>query len=61
MSTLYAAVTGVSKNYEIKGGSNLFICMVNLEFHFTKLYHSVNSKSKNNCFQRNELRFAAIT
>ena len=59
MSTLYAAVTSVSKNSETKEGSNLFIFIINLEFHFTKLYYSVNSKSKSYTFQSNEQRFAA--
>ena len=39
---------------EIKERSNLFIWILNLEFDFTKLCHSVNSKNKNNSFQSSE-------
>ena len=61
VSTLYTAITSVSKKSEIKKGSNLFICVINLEFHFIKFHHSVNSKTEKNHFQSNEQRFAATT
>ena len=35
----------MSKSSEIKG-SNFFICILNLELHFTKFYNLVNSKNK---------------
>ena len=51
------AVTSVSNSSEFKEGSNLSICILNLEFHFKKLYQ----KNKNNSFQSNEQRFLAAT
>ena len=43
----------------IKQGSYLFICILNLEFHFKKVYHLVNSKNTKNIFQSNKQRFLA--
>ena len=37
-------MSSVSNSFEIKEVSILFICILNLEFYSTKLYHSVNSK-----------------
>ena len=35
VSPPYAAMTSVRTNSKIKEGSNLFICIINFEFHFT--------------------------
>ena len=51
MSKLLAAVSNVSNSFPIKKGSNLFICMLKFEFHFTDFCYSVNSKNKKNFFQ----------
>ena len=54
-------MTSVRTNSKIKEGSNLVISIINLEFHFTKLFHSVKSKNGKNSFQSNDKRFAATT
>ena len=51
MSTLQAAVRSVSNSSPIKERSNLFICILKSEFHFTENYYPLNSKNKKNSFQ----------